>query len=588
MQEGYGDTYARRYALLFDNAAMMDSSTGLYDAMSLLARNMSASAGASSCIIMLSDDGVYYRVLVRHGTDAPHVERVELTGGAAEAADKKAPKMARARDIGIQQTDKYRHTDFLCIPMVSHGRTNGLAALFTPARCGGFTGDAIELTAMMAIQGSHAVDEFRYKEELAKKSDELRRVYDIQRRINRSIDLDEATDSIVENAPYITGLQYCLIYLLDPYQRNIVSVKAPEAVEKKYGKLTFSLDELVASKIAMEEHRPLFIEDAPNYKNIAQRIVTMLGWKSAIVLPLIARDRVLGVMWLYSTDRYLTFNENDRRSALALSDQAAVIIDNARIFKELEDSYEKLKDLDRTKMEFFTLISHELRNPLAVIKGFSELLYDGTLGPVNDKQREKLQRIRENVDRLTDIVGKMSDISSFESRRYAVDRSLFPLSDMVGELADTIRFLFTNKRITLEVNIPPGLPLVEADRKKIEQVLLNLLNNALKYTPDEGKVTITLKDRNSDVLVSVHDTGIGIPQKDLDKIFSGFYHSGYKLSYEYKGPGLGLAISRKIVEGHGGSIWARSEVGKGSTFYFTIPKHVGIPEEAKSSASGGQ
>jgi signal transduction histidine kinase len=270
-------------------------------------------------------------------------------------------------------------------------------------------------------------------------------------------------------------------------------------------------------------------------------------------------------------------------NAAALSaDQAAAIIDNARVFKELEDSYEKLKDLDRTKMEFFTLISHELRNPLAVIKGFSELLYDGTLGPVTDKQREKLQRIRENVDRLTDIVGKMSDISSFESRRYAVDKALFALSDMVGELADTIRFLFTNKRITLEVNIPPGLPLVEADRKKIEQVLLNLLNNALKYTPDGGKVTITLKDRNSDVLVSVHDTGIGIPKKDLDKIFSGFYHSGYKLSYEYKGPGLGLAISRKFVEGHGGSIWARSEVGKGSTFYFTIPKK-GIKKAAKAA-----
>jgi signal transduction histidine kinase len=309
----------------------------------------------------------------------------------------------------------------------------------------------------------------------------------------------------------------------------------------------------------------------------------MLGFKSAIVLPLISRDRVLGVMWLYTTDRKEHFDDNDRRRAIALSDQAASVIDNARIFKELEASYEKLKDLDRTKMEFFTLISHELRNPLAIIKGYTELLYDGTLGPVNGKQSEKLARIRENVDKLADMVGKMSEISSLESRNYKVDRALVSLGDMVGELAETMGFLFKNKHIELEVDMPESLPLVEVDRRKMEQVMVNLLNNALKYTPDGGTVKVAARDRGDDILVSVSDTGIGIPQKDLDKIFSGFYHSGYKLSYEYKGPGLGLAISRKIIEGHGGHIWAKSEVGKGSTFFFTIPKNLETVSSVESA-----
>ncbi|HTX43816.1 MAG TPA: HAMP domain-containing sensor histidine kinase, partial [Methanocella sp.] len=368
------------------------------------------------------------------------------------------------------------------------------------------------------------------------------------------------------------------------HRRNIVSIKAPAAVEKKFGKLRFSLDELVASRIAMEERKPLFIEDAENFPDISQRIVKMLGFKSAIVLPLIARDRVLGVMWLYTTDRRVRFDDDDRRSAVALSDQAAVVIDNARIFKELEESYEKMKDLDKTKMEFFTLISHELRNPLAIIKGFTELLYDGTLGPINDKQKDKLQKIRENVDRLTDMVNKMSEISTMETRRYPLEKTPTSLSWMAGEIADTMGFLFKNKRIALKVEIPPELPVVEVDRGRMEQVLLNLLNNALKYTPEGGEVDVAAKDRGSDILVSVHDTGIGIPKKDLDKIFSGFYHAGYKLSYEYKGPGLGLAISRKIVEGHGGRIWAESEEGKGSTFYFTIPKHPENLEAEKNTA----
>jgi signal transduction histidine kinase len=341
----------------------------------------------------------------------------------------------------------------------------------------------------------------------------------------------------------------------------------------------------VASRIAMEERTPLFIEDAQTYADISHKIVDMLGFRSAIVLPLVSRDRVLGVMWLYSTDRNVRFDDSDRSSAIALSDQAASVIDTARIYRELEESYEKLKDLDRTKMEFFTLISHELRNPLAIIKGYTELLYDGTLGQMNDRQREKLARIKENVDKLADMVGKMSEISSLEAKQYRVDRSFTSLGNMVEELADTMGFLFKNKRITLETQVPENLPLVEVDPKKMEQVILNLLNNALKYTPDGGLVTVGAKDRVTDILVWVSDTGIGIPQKDLDKIFTGFYHSGYKLSYEYKGPGLGLAISRKIIEGHGGHIWAKSEVGKGSTFYFTIPKHAVEEASAASPAA---
>jgi signal transduction histidine kinase len=120
--------------------------------------------------------------------------------------------------------------------------------------------------------------------------------------------------------------------------------------------------------------------------------------------------------------------------------------------------------------------------------------------------------------------------------------------------------------------VPADFPLIYVDRARISQVILNIVNNAIKYTPPGGSITIQAKDEGDHVLVSVHDTGIGIPKKDLENIFSGFYHAGYKLSYEYKGAGLGLALSKGIIESHGGSVWAESEVGKGSTFYFTLPK----------------
>ncbi len=584
MQEKYREHHRpdKWCSLLFDNAAMMDRSDRLEDALGGLSCNMSASSGLDSCIMLLRDPGDEWKVAAgcRAGIGPGRV--LHISGTAMAAADSMRPAESHAGDLELSG---FEGTEFICVPLVSHRRTVGLAILYTTGKHLEVSPETRELLVMMGTQGAHAIDEFNYRQELQKRTDELRRVYEIQRRITSSIDLDQATQSIVENAPYVTKLQYCLIYLLDPHERRIVSVRAPETVEKKFGRLKFNLDELIASRIAMDERKPLFIEDAREYDKIAKRIVNMFHIESAIVLPLISRDRVLGVMWLYTTDRKVHFDDHDRRSAVALSDQAANVIDAARIYKELEESYEKLKDLDRTKMEFFTLISHELRNPLAIIKGYTELLYDGTLGPLNDKQKDKLARIRENVDKLADMVGKMSEISSLETRKYTVERGPVSMGDMVGEIAETMGFLFKNKRITLNVDIPENLPLVEVDRKKMEQVLLNLLNNALKYTPEGGHVTVTAEDRPADILVSVWDTGIGIPQKDLDKIFSGFYHSGYKLSYEYKGPGLGLAISRKIIEGHGGRIWAKSEVGKGSTFYFTIPKRIDTSGSAEAKTS---
>lgn len=583
MNDACADAYGI-FAILSRNASMLNSAMSPDDVYRVIADNMADISG-SSCAVFILDGNVLRWKASSKDSASMADETISPSGAIAKVIMENVCMHADPQSSGLPDSmvQKYGITSLFFVPVTSCGNVASIAIIYSRADLD-LPPETAEAMSIMSCQATRALEGLRLMQRFRRCNNELDRVYNIQYRMSNSIDLDEAIESIVENAPAITRLQYCLVYLLDPDIRNIISVKAPEAIEKKFGKLKFNLDELVASNIAIGERRPLFIEDAQHYKNISQQIVKMLGFRSAVVLPLIARDKVLGVMWLYSTDYEVRFDENDRRSAIALANQAAVVIDNARIFKELEESYDKLKDLDRTKMEFFTLISHELRNPLAVIKGFTELLYDGTLGPVNDKQKDKLEKIRESVDKLADMIGKMSDISSFESRQYPVSKVPTSIYDMVNELMDTMGFLFKNKHITVKVDIPMSLPMVEIDPKRMEQVLLNLLNNALKYTPEGGQVTITAMDRNVHILVSVHDTGIGIPKKDLDKIFSGFYHSGYKLSYEYKGPGLGLAISRKIIESHGGRIWAESEVGKGSTFYFTIPRHRETMESSGTEA----
>ncbi len=425
---------------------------------------------------------------------------------------------------------------------------------------------------------AHAAEDEKLALELRRQAEELRRNYELLRRITQSINLDDTLDSIVKNVPGLLRLDGCVIFRLE--EREISSVRATESITKKHGPLRYDLDRLVATREAVDKKRTVVVNDALTYPGIAMDVIQNLNIRAMIILPLVARGKTLGVMWLLDTVASRKFSDVDIQRSNMLSDQVAIAIDNATLFRQLseanrqlEDSYDRLKNLDSMKMEFFTLLSHELRTPLTTIKGYADLLQDGVLGTLNEEQRDKLARISAGVDRLTKIVENLSDLSSIASKKYVVDIIPVSLIDLINEVVKGMAFLAESKGIDISTDVPLNLPIVYVDRARIMQVVLNILNNAIKYTPSGGHVTIRAKDEGDHVLVSVQDTGIGIPHRDLENIFSGFYHSGYKLSYEYKGAGLGLALSRGIVESHGGHIWAESEVGKGSTFYFTLPKN---------------
>jgi signal transduction histidine kinase len=408
-------------------------------------------------------------------------------------------------------------------------------------------------------------------------AEDMRLIYDLLREITRSINLDETLDNIVGSMPRLLRLDSCTIFLLQG--REIVSIKASERVDGQSGPLRFNVDELVATREAVDGKHAVVIDDAEGNPNISQKLVKMYHARAVMVLPLIARDKTLGIMWLVDTKAPRRFSELEIEQANLISGQAAIAIDNAMLFKQLsqanrqlEVSYERLKSLDSVKMEFFALLSHELRTPLTTIKGYADLLEDGVLGPLNEEQRDKLAKISAGADRLTKIVDNLSDLSGIASRRYTMDILPVSLKDLISEVVRGIAFLAERKGVKLTWDVPADLPMVYVDRARISQVILNIINNAIKYTPPGGLIVIRAQDEKGHVLVSVHDSGIGIPKKDLENIFSGFYHAGYKLSYEYKGAGLGLALSKGIIESHGGRIWAESEVGKGSTFFFTLPK----------------
>lgn len=235
--------------------------------------------------------------------------------------------------------------------------------------------------------------------------------------------------------------------------------------------------------------------------------------------------------------------------------------------------YEKrLKELDKMKSDFVSNVSHELRTPLTAIKGSADNMLDGITGPLSDKQIRYLARIKSNADRLTRLINDLLDLSRIEAGKIELRPTNLALLDLAREVAESLRPVATEKLISLEVASPDGDVTAWADRDKVNQILMNLVGNAVKFTPAQGKVTIVVeRDRQEWIKISVSDTGPGISPEEANAVFDKFYQVADMNKQKTKGTGLGLAISKALVEIHGGTIWLESQVGTGSTFYFTLP-----------------
>jgi PAS domain S-box-containing protein len=251
------------------------------------------------------------------------------------------------------------------------------------------------------------------------------------------------------------------------------------------------------------------------------------------------------------------------------------IIGFLRVAKDITEKkrYERrLKELDKMKSDFVSNVSHELRTPLTAIKGSVDNMLDGLTGSLNEKQVRYLARIKSNTDRLSRLINDLLDLSRIESGRVEVRPTIVPLAALAEEVAEHLRALAAEKMIQIEVQSPDRGLTVWADRDKVTQILMNLIGNAVKFTPQEGKVTVAMeKNGIEDVRISVADTGPGILPEETNKIFVKFYQVANIEKQRPKGSGMGLAISKALVEMHGGKIWVESELGRGSTFYFTLP-----------------
>jgi signal transduction histidine kinase len=305
------------------------------------------------------------------------------------------------------------------------------------------------------------------------------------------------------------------------------------------------------------------------------------GARAVLAVPLLREDRILGSL-VVSRKSVGEFPPEVVGLLQTFAAQSTLAIQNARLFREIEQKSHELQIASQHKSQFLANMSHELRTPLNAILGYTELIVDQIYGKVPEKIRDVLERVQKSGRHLLGLINDVLDLSKIEAGQLTLSLSDYSFQDAVQSVVSSVESLAKEKGLRLAVNVASKLPVGRGDERRIVQVLLNLVGNAIKFT-EAGEVGIHVKKSGDSFLVAVSDTGPGIPESQYQKIFEEFQQVDSSSTRTKGGTGLGLAIARRIIEMHGGSIWVESTVGKGSTFTFKLPVRI---ETQVATASG--
>jgi two-component system, NtrC family, sensor kinase len=389
--------------------------------------------------------------------------------------------------------------------------------------------------------------------------------------VSASLNLHEVLNAVAGHAVNLSKSDGCGVFEFNQ-ARHALDVVANHNLSKEFltsiQKTTIDLATTTIGQAA-ESGQPLQVSDMTEaYNHPFREFALNAGFRSLLTVPMKSDGITRGIVLLRRSPGQ--FDERVTNLLTALASQSKVAIENARLFSEIEDKGRQIEAANRHKSEFLANMSHELRTPLNAIIGFSEVLLDPTLKVSVEEQAQFLMDVLSSGKHLLGLINEILDLAKIEAGKMELQIEPALLSDIFESVQNTMQPLASKKNIHLHVEsvtVPEPFPM---DGTRVKQVLLNLVGNAVKFTPERGQVWVRADSEGGDVRVEVGDTGPGIAVGDQERIFLEFQQAGSEAG-KPQGTGLGLALAKKFIEMHGGKIWLKSEVAKGSRFFFTIP-----------------
>jgi signal transduction histidine kinase len=471
---------------------------------------------------------------------------------------------------GIANFLRGGHRAITVMPMVRGDAAIGAISV-TRRAPGPLSEKQVALLRTFADQAVIAIENVRLFNETKEALEQQTAIGEVLRVISGTLsDVKPVLEVVAGRAARLCDASAAAIYVLEGDVMSREVFHGPQALQGN-DKLPYSPNTLTGR--AVQEGRPLHVHDIEKERELyplSWQVAKQFGHHTMLAVPLMREGKPFGAMFLRRGE-VRPFSEQQIALSTTFADQAAIAIQNVRLFNEIQDKSRQLEIANKHKSDFLANMSHELRTPLNAIIGFSEVLIERMFGEVNAKQADYLKDIHESGKHLLSLINDILDLSKIEAGRMDLEVSSFDLPSALSNAMTLVRERAQRHGIALGLEVDARLGELRADERKFKQIVLNLLSNAVKFTPDGGRVDVAAKLDTDKVEIAVKDTGIGIAPEDQEAVFEEFKQVGRDYTRKAEGTGLGLALTKRFVELHGGAIRLQSTPGKGSTFTITLP-----------------